>query len=83
MVDGNNKHFVKNVTYKFKGGLPYKVVLDFYLIKSSLIYSTLSKKVTLSALRKGKKMVITDCFKMEYKLVQKILVSFNLYIVQN
>ncbi|CAG8435187.1 4601_t:CDS:2 [Funneliformis mosseae] len=46
---------------------------------SNSVIDTLSKmsptslKVTLKELRKGKQMVITDCFKMEYKLAQKIL----------
>ncbi|CAG8443405.1 2026_t:CDS:2 [Acaulospora colombiana] len=35
--------------------------------------SPTSLKVTLMELRKGKKMVITDCFKMEYELAQKFM----------
>ncbi|RIA84752.1 ClpP/crotonase-like domain-containing protein [Glomus cerebriforme] len=42
-------------------------------INTLLKMSPTSLKVTLRELRKGKHMVITDCFKMEYKLVQRFL----------
>ncbi|CAG8762774.1 1872_t:CDS:2, partial [Racocetra persica] len=42
-------------------------------INTILQMSPTSLKVTLKELRKGKNMVITDCFKMEYKLAQKFL----------
>ncbi|RHZ71436.1 hypothetical protein Glove_258g41 [Diversispora epigaea] len=41
--------------------------------KTILSLSPTSLKVTLNALRKGKKKVITDCFKMEFILAQKFL----------
>jgi 3-hydroxyisobutyryl-CoA hydrolase len=42
-------------------------------IKTLSKMSPTSLKVTLSELRKGKQMVITDCFKMEYKLALRFL----------
>ncbi|CAG8550808.1 13624_t:CDS:2, partial [Cetraspora pellucida] len=42
-------------------------------INTILQMSPTSLKVTLKGLRKGKNMVITDCFKMEYVLAQKFL----------
>ncbi|GBB93781.1 hypothetical protein RclHR1_02230007 [Rhizophagus clarus] len=48
------------------------------VINTLLKGSPTSLKVTLRELRKGKQMVITDCFKMEYKLVQKFLEKSDL-----
>ncbi|CAG8653964.1 7404_t:CDS:2 [Acaulospora morrowiae] len=42
-------------------------------IETISLMSPTSLKVTLMELRRGKKMVITDCFKMEYGLAQKFL----------
>ncbi|RIB09845.1 3-hydroxyisobutyryl-coenzyme A hydrolase [Gigaspora rosea] len=42
-------------------------------INTLLRMSPTSLKVALKQLRKGKNMVITDCFKMEYRLAQKFL----------
>ena len=73
MVGENNQYFIKNVAHKFKSKC-----LIYYCGFFRVNFNFVQKKVTLRELRKGKQMVIADCFKMEFKLAQRFLVS--LYI---
>ena len=44
--------------------------------------SPTSLKITLQQLRIGAKRSIADCFKMEYKLAEKIVVSIETHLKQ-